>query len=317
MRRGILLASRFRAELAPCLRNLSIADTSIHMERGLHGVFRWAAIIGGMAGTMLLLLLARPMLQSPRGALGPTILQAASPAMAAAVFVVGFILACAVAAIVGRFTNSVVGLFTLGWGLTVLTLGLESIEELAFTPAASPLMVSIETLLLSILLCIAAVIVFRVAGPLPDMLPRHGAHEPDGAFSAPALQASLAGLAVVPVVWLLAQSPLKGQAYMAVFVGAMLAGLLGRLMAPHAAPLLLFVTPCVFGGLAQLAAAVMLKQPLDQSHVSGTIPHVLLPMPLDVAAGTLAGTAFGLGWARSFIHQQDEAKSTNDAPAVS
>ena len=286
------------------------------MERGLHGVFRWAVIVGGMAATMMLLLLARPMLQSPRGALGPTILQAASPASAIVAFVVCFILACVVAAIVGRFTNAVVGLFTLGWGLTVLTLGLESIEELAFTASAAPLKLAIETLLLALLLGIGAAMVSGIAGPLPDVQPREGKRDPDGPLSSAAIQASLAGLVIVPVVWLLAQSPLKGQVYMAAFIGAMFAGLFGRLIAPHASPLLFFVSPALFGGLAQLAAAVMLKQPLDQSLVSRSIPHVLLPMPLDYAAATLTGTAFGLGWARSFIHQQDESRANNGAPVV-
>ncbi|MFO0874577.1 MAG: hypothetical protein U0575_11490 [Phycisphaerales bacterium] len=35
--------------------------------------------------------------------------------------------------------------------------------------------------------------------------------------------------------------------------------------------------------------------------IQGNWPRVLAAMPVDVAAGALAGTALGLGWARSFM----------------
>ena len=101
-------------------------------------------------------------------------------------------------------------------------------------------------------------------------------------------------------------------------VGSVVAGLVGRMMLPHAQPLLLCVSPCFFGMLAQIAGVVMLRQPLDQAYVQGTIPHFLFPLPMDYAAGSLMGVAIGLGWAKSFLHEEhvEGAPMATTAPPV-
>ena len=40
-----------------------------------------------------------------------------------------------------------------------------------------------------------------------------------------------------------------------------------------------------------------------------------MPMPITYAAGTLVGVSMGLGWARSFLHYDDEGEAAAE-PAV-
>ena len=49
----------------------------------------------------------------------------------------------------------------------------------------------------------------------------------------------------------------------------------------------------------------MLGAPLRDAFASGTVPALLLPMPVDYAAGSLMGVAAGLGCAKSFLHHED------------
>jgi hypothetical protein len=92
-----------------------------------------------------------------------------------------------------------------------------------------------------------------------------------------------------------------------VVLGGMVVGLVGRMISPHAQPRLLFAAPLLFGAIGQLIAAMMVKVPLTDAYIAQAIPAVGRPMPIDYAAGSLMGVAMGLGWARSFLHQDEAA----------
>ena len=267
---------------------------------------RNGTFVVGVAACGFLCAAARPFALSPRGASGPTFLQAESPVAAVVALTVAAGLATAVAVVVGRVINTAVALFVLGAGFFVLAHGMETVRDLAFA-GGSLTWLAIETLLLAGLLLAAVAVVFRLSGPLPDIHPREGRAEAESVWGARALgAAAAAGLIVLPVVWLVAQSPLKGQAIGAVFVGSMVAGLAGRLLSPHVQPLLLFVSPLVFGAVGHLLAAARTGDPLDAAYVAGGLSHLSYPMPIDYLAGTLMGVAVGLGWARSFLHHDGD-----------
>ena len=82
--------------------------------------------------------------------------------------------------------------------------------------------------------------------------------------------------------------------------------LVGRLVRPHVQPILLFASPLVFGAVAHLAGAALLREPLDGAFVAGTLWPTNLPQPVHSMAGSLMGVSVGLGWARSFLHEDEE-----------
>jgi hypothetical protein len=280
------------------------------MSIPLHGVWRHLAIWGGVAAAALAFQPALAWLTSSGGPPAPGILHVS--ALPGAAFVVAgcFLAAALIAAVVGRLTNAAVGLFVLGCGLSYLAMRAGTVRELAFMAGASLTLHAIETMGWSILLALGSGLVFKVSGPLTDVLDSTDSQTAAGdgrscAWSGGAWIGAAMGAAVIPAVWLVAQSSMKGQALAAVIIGAMAAGLAARLLRPNAWPILLFAAPCLFGGLAQLAAAFLLRLPLDSAFVQQALAAPLLPMPLDYAAGSLIGVSLGLGWGRSFAHGEE------------
>jgi hypothetical protein len=267
---------------------------------------RNVALFGGMIVTGLICARATPFLSSMRGEHGPTILNAQLPIMA--VLAVTTALAC----VVGRVVNAAVGLFVLGAGVFVLDDRLAGIRELVYAqPNQSTLFImAIETLILAVMGLVMVMIVFRVTGGFHDVEPDTHGHRPHWLTSNSALKSAAAGILVIPIVWLVAQSPLKGQTIAAVFVGAMLAGLVGRLLAPHVQPILVYVSPMIFGAVGHVVAGVLTRMPLDEAYISGALSALARPMPLDYLAGSLLGVSFGLGWAKSFLHHEQAHAAT-------
>jgi hypothetical protein len=242
---------------------------------------------------------------SPRGANGPTILQAESPAVALLAVVAVLLVATVVAIVVARLINTAVGLFVLGAGVFVLAHRVSTVEEIIQGGGSLAALIA-ELLLWSVMLLGMVVIVFRFGGKLPDVHPREDGRTPHPIGSRAALIGAAAGILVLPVVWLVAQSPMKGQVLAAVFFGGMAVGWAGRLLAPNVQPVLLFVAPCVFGAIGYAVGIAMLDAPLREAFAAGTVPAFLLPMPVDYAAGSLMGVAVGLGCAKSFLQEEDE-----------
>ncbi|MHC4126770.1 MAG: hypothetical protein ACYSUA_01145 [Planctomycetota bacterium] len=275
------------------------------MSRELEGWRRYVVVFAGMVLAAAVCCLAARFWVSPRGSIGPTVFQAESPVAAATATVILFALATALAAYVGRLVNAAVGLFVLGSGLWALRLRLGTIEELAFAEGSLGL-VALETAAWGLLVLAATLVVFRIAGPLSDITPEPPGEAPDGL----GLRGLAAAVLVLPAVWLIARSDLKGQTLVAVVLGAMAVGLVGRLLAPHAQPRLLFAAVCLVGALGHLLGMIVIQDGLADAFVAQAIPNVNLPMPIDYAAGSLMGVAMGLGWAKSFLHQDETAPET-------
>ena len=131
------------------------------MTEELHGWRRYAVVFLGMLLTAALCALAIPFSMNPRGAAGPTALQAESAVPVVSAIIVCFGLATGIAGYVGRLINGAVGLFVLGVGLSVLAWRWETIEELAFSEGSLGL-VGLETALWAGILFTATVGVLKM-----------------------------------------------------------------------------------------------------------------------------------------------------------
>jgi len=276
---------------------------------------RNVALFGGMIVAGVICAQASPYLRSVRGALGPTIAHADAPVLAATMTLLFFAVATLAACYVGRILNAAVGLFVLGAGVFVLSGRMESVGELAMSSSGTGkgtlIAVAIETFVWAVLVLGGTMAVFGFAGRLRDIEPDEHQEMPHPFWSGAAMKCAAMGVLVLPVVWIIAQSPLKGQMIGATFVGAMLAGLGGRLLSPHVQPMILFASPVFFGAVGHLIGAMLLKQPLDIAFARGQLSHFSLPMPLDYAAGSLMGVSMGLGWAKSFLQHDEESVASD------
>jgi hypothetical protein len=255
---------------------------------------------------------AAPFMVSPRGAIGPTVLQAQTPVAAALAVVICLAVATAIAALIGRYTNAAIGTFVLGGGLYALAYQTATVEELAFSGGSLGL-VTIETALWGVLVAGAVLLIYRVSGPLPDVYPTPAGDRPSAFTSRDAGMTALCGVLVLPAVWLIAQSPMKGQMVAAVLCGALLASLAARLLAPHVQPIVVAFIPMAFGVVGHVIGMLQLDGTLADAIVADTVPGLSMPMPIDYACGVLIGGPIGLNWAKSLLHQDEPTESA--APA--
>lgn len=265
------------------------------------------ALFGGMIVAGLICARAMPTFQSLRGDHGPTILSAEHPAKAAIATLVVLAIATIIACIVGRVVNIAVGLFVLGAGVFALDGRLAGIRELAFAHPQKATLYGLagETIALALVTLGFVAVVFRVTRGFHDIEPQVDGTRPHWLTSESAFKSAAAAILVLPAVWLIAQTPLKGQAIAAVFIGATLSGLIGRLLAPHVQPLLLYVSPMIFGAVGYVIAAALTRLPLDEAYINSSLSAFARVMPMDYLAGSLLGVSFGLGWAKSFLHHED------------
>jgi hypothetical protein len=262
------------------------------------------ALFVGMIAAAFVCVPAASWVMFHTGAPGPGVLQAQSPIAATLVTIICVGIAAVIAGIAGRFSNAAIGMFVLGAGVFILARRMGTAENLIFGEGSLALL-GVETILWAAIIFGCTLIVFRIAGPLRDIEPEVTGRHPDPFFSREAMICAGAGVLMVAMVWLAAQSPMKGQMLGATFLGGVAAGLAGRLISPHVQPMLLFATPCLFGGIGHLIGSVMLHQPPDLALISGELSSLNRPMPIDYAAGSLLGVAFGLGWAKSFLHHEE------------
>lgn len=257
---------------------------------------RWLVMVAAMGACTLVALSALPSLRSARGVPGPAVVDAVQPAWAA----VRLLLACAgctlVAAIAGRLLNAVVGLFAMGVGLGILAMRTGTIRDACFDGGSLGLR-GAETIAWGILAAIASAIVFRVSGPLPDTRRDPAGGAESGMLGAESLRMAATGALALVGIWLLVSSPLKGQSLGAVALGGVLVGNVARKVAPGVDPVWIFATPILALGVAQAVLGSSLQDPAG-AYIAGTLPNLLVPMPLDAVAATLVGVAFGFGLSR-------------------
>ena len=240
---------------------------------------------------------------SDRGVAGPTISDAVSPGWGVVALVLGIAFMALVACVAGRVINPAVALFILGCGIGVLAMRSGTVADFAWE-GGSLWALGIETLIWGVVVGLLALLVFRVTGGMSDV-PREWNSPEAGSWEALKSRESMIcwtfGILALPIAWVFLAADAKGQVLGAAFVGSMIAGMVGRIVVPKIDPILLFSGPILCGGIAQLVIASGFSEPLADSLVTGALPRLTWIMPVDWAAGSLAGVAFGLGLARSFV----------------
>lgn len=306
-------------------------------------VSKWIAIIIALACSIVMFLLIKPFLLSGTGTFGPTILQAQSPGAAIvamlAALAAGTIIACIVSLILGPrkvrlatlwfgFPTSVdslldnrysrantrgtaTSMLIMGIGLGWTALQLEPVQTVILNGSMG--LLAAEGVGWGILLLFMSAVVLRFGGHFVTPMLDDDGQEDDWAMSTPALKMAASGACVLPVVWLIAQSPMKGQVIVATIIGSIAAGFVGRMIAPTVQPVLLFASVCVFGALGQWVAGMWLPEDPNVMVAAGTLPHIVLPLPIDYAAGALIGIPIGLSWSNGFLEKDD---ATNQAAAA-
>ena len=266
-------------------------------------LIRYTTLFGSL---LLVSLMAIPVLAfrtSDRGVPAAANFEAISPVLAWGWVLLSFVVFTMIASFVSRVINVAVALFVLGFGFCVIALACGNVQEFVWSGGA-PLMMAIETLVLGGVVTVATVVVFRISGGLPE-IPRSSTDPEltslEALCSAKALTFLAFGLLAVAASWALLSSMRSGQVLGAIFVGCWVAATVARLSMPAFQPVLLFAGPILCGGVVQLILASGTGGDLSDLLVTGEYPRLLWPTPLDWAGGTLAGTAFGLGFARMFF----------------
>lgn len=250
--------------------------------------------------------------RSVRGVIGPTVAMAAAPTHAALATILAFGFCLIVALGLARVVNAVVGLFALGCGVGMLAMQGGTIQDFSAAGGTLPAL-AIETGLWAVVVLAASLFIFRLGGPLPDAVPIEHPKR-DGMFGTMAFLSIATGPLVLLGVWAIAVNPSKGQVLGAVVVGSLLVGLAGRMLAPITPPALLYVAPMLFGAVGHLIAHLALKgAPLRPAFVDGSLIRFAYPMPIEYAAGTLAGVSLGIGMARSFLKQEQAPAASGQA----
>ncbi|MCE2880971.1 MAG: hypothetical protein LW636_01235 [Planctomycetaceae bacterium] len=245
-----------------------------------------------------------PLVTSVRGVGGPLVADAERPMLAALGVFVAFAVVTAIACVVGKLLNAVVGLFVLGTGVGLLAMRTGTSLDFAFG-GSSPKLAALELVAWTALVAAASHAVFRVAGPLSDIPPTHE-DDIDSPTGAAARKSWLAGLAGIAVAWVAAATATKGQAIGAAVLGGFAAGAVGRMLAPRTQPVYLAAAPVAALALAHAYIAFAMRGELAAGVVDGSFPRLLRIMPIDAAAGSLAGVALGYGFARSFVSEKTD-----------
>ena len=245
-------------------------------------------------------------LVSPRGGIGPTILQAQSPLSAILSVVVTIGVASVVGGFVARITTAISGMIVLGFSIFAMAMKLEGIEGFIYG-SGNLYLLMIEVLFISILLLLGTYIVFAIGGPFVVMkkdsfsittigwpVPFVVEKEKEG-NKADIWKALLISAAILPVVYLVAKSPMRGQAIGAAAVGGIAIGFLARRFTPSMQPHVYYVFPTALAALGYLFGTLFFPVSdvaFAQQHVS----PLLFPMPIEYAAGLLLGVSLGLSW---------------------
>ncbi|MHC4810057.1 MAG: hypothetical protein ACYTEV_06795 [Planctomycetota bacterium] len=281
-------------------------EKSMLQETTRNGLLLLLSILAGIAAG-----LAAGGFTGADGILQPTIAAAVSRPAALGAIVAAIIAAIVAGGLMSRAANAAVGLFVAGWAFFALAWRMEPVER-AVLSGQSPMTMAAECVVWAAAAGIAWAIILRGSGGLADVEPTPAGDRPHPVWSRDAGRMALAAIAALPAAWVLARSPEPGQVIAAATGGGIAAGLAGRLAAPHVQPYLLVPVTVLVGGAALAFTSWRLGVSLPATARSSGLPPLGAIHGAAWAAGSMFGVAMGLGWARSFLHHEDE-----DAPAAS
>ena len=232
---------------------------------------------------------------SARGGLGPTILQTQSPVTAILAILMTVGVASVVGGFVARLTTATSGMFILGFSLFALAMKLDGIEEFIYGGGNVTLLI-VEVCFVSLVVLLGTLVVFAIGGPLKDV-PKPTENQGTNFW-----KVVLISLAVIPIVWLVAKSPMKGQPIGAAVLAGIAIGFLARQFTPTLQPIILYALPIAAGGLGYFLG-MTITQVNDVAIAQQNVSPLLYPMPVEYAAGIIMGLSLGLGWASSLAEK--------------
>lgn len=236
-----------------------------------------------------------------RGGLGPTILQSIDPVRASLAILLVLAIATILGLFVGKVSSAASGMFVVGFALFAMVMRTQGVTEFIFSEGNTTLLI-VEALGLSLFLLICSISMFRISGPLEDV-PLNESEKWDAPFSPRSIGMTLLiSLAMLPVIWLVAVTPSKGQVIGAAAVGGIVVACLARKWTPNLQPLILFAAPTAIAAVGYAIATSM--GVTDIAFTQNTISPFIFPMPLEYAAGSLMGIPIGLSWGASLAKNE-------------
>ncbi len=223
---------------------------------------------------------------SVRGEIGPTILQAQSPIASVLAVVITVGVASIVGGFIARISTTNTGMLVFGFSLLGMAMTLEGIEAFVYGGGNFYLLM-FEALFVSVLVLLGTFVVFAIARPAKDAPQSEKMKPSDFGKSA------LISLAVIPIVYLVASSPLRGHGIGAAFIGGIAVGLLSRQFTPNVLPMVFYALPIAIGGVGYLVG-VGTAPVTDVAIAQQQISPLLFPMPIEYAAGVIIGVVVGL-----------------------
>ena len=267
----------------------------------MQGAIRIGSTILGLLIIGFVAAFASDSFLSARGAAGPTAMQSVAP-FQSVLTLVGF---CLISALLGAFvakiatTNS--GMAVFGFGFFVLAMNLAGFQEFVYLQGNLWLLVC-ELLFVAMLVLLGSLLIFAVGGPFESVA------EPVEGESASFLKVLTVGLGVLPMVYLIAQVPEKGQVLGACVVGGVFVGFLTRKFLPSMEPVWMFALPIAFGALGYFAG-VRMTGFSEELLVRKSVSQLLFPTPIQYAGGVILGVSIGLNWL-AFLSVPEEKQSS-------
>ncbi len=238
-------------------------------------------------------------LMSQRGEIGPTVLQAQSPISALFAVLVTLGVSSVIAGFIARVTTTNSGMFVLGFSLFAMSMKMDGIEAFIHGGGNVNLLI-LEALFLSVVVFLATLVEFAIGVPMKDVQKTTMSNESNF------WKVSLISLAVLPVVYIVVSTPMRGQAIGASVVGGIAIGFLARKFIPTVQPIMLYALPIAVGGLGYFFASII--NPLsDVAFAQQAVSPLLYPMPIAYSAGIVLGVSIGLSWAASMAEESAEA----------
>jgi len=229
-------------------------------------------------------------LVSSRGTLGPTILQTISPVSSVIAILITVAIASVIGGLIARLTTIPTGMFIFGFALFSMALKLHGAEEFIMSQGNYNLLI-LEATFISVVVLLGTLVVFAIGGDS-----KLGENSPfDTVVFGEIGKTILLSLVVLPVIWIIATSPSKGQVIGASALGGVLIGVLARQFLHTALPILLFALPIAIGGVGYVIGITIGETDIA-TFTQQEFSTLLYPMPIEYAGGLLVGLAIGLGW---------------------
>ena len=254
--------------------------------------------------------LSRPLWINADGGFGPTVLGAQVPgaALAAVAIVVVVLVVCVVAGstLVGPLRAMGAAGAGLGWG----ALGLDSMRSTLLAGAPGP--AAVDGIVWTLIVLGLSWAIFGRGEGEPTVRADEHDERPDPLSSTEAVRAAAIGaIAAMLAAWLITQSDLRQQTVMAAVLGGFACGMAGRLAAPHVQPVLLPPAVILAGTLSGWLAWFVIPADLTVAVAEDGIPALLLPAPIDWAAGAIFGVPMGFAAAHGFHHEDGAASAAS------